>query len=179
MDTFGFGQRAGQIVQMAFVVKDMDAAIDRWVRDCGVGPWYLLNSFTGPTQVYRGRPATADIRLAMSFAGHMNIELIQPKDDHPSVFKEIVERRGFGFHHVGIAVHDVESERARLEILGYRLAFEAPVPSGGSVVYMGKDDLEPGFVELIPATPGFDEMFTRFWRSTIGWDGSHPVRPFT
>ncbi len=83
MTTFGFGQRVGQIVQLAYVVEDIDAAIGWWVRDCRVGPWFLLESFTGPGQRYRGQPATADIKLAMSFAGHMNIELIQPKDDHP------------------------------------------------------------------------------------------------
>jgi hypothetical protein len=52
------------------------------------------------------------------------------------------------------------------------------VPSGGTVIYLANDDLEPGFIELIPATPGFDEMFTRFWRTTVGWNGEDPVRPF-
>jgi hypothetical protein len=101
----GFGQRVGQIVQMAYVVEDIHAAMDLWVRDCGVGPWFLLESFTGPEQRYRGQPATADIKLAMSFAGHMNIE-------------------------------------------------------------------------LIPATSGMDDMFTRLWRATVDWNRKDPVRPF-
>ena len=33
MKTFGFGQKAGQIVQTAYVVPDMRAAIDWWVAD--------------------------------------------------------------------------------------------------------------------------------------------------
>ena len=36
----------------------------------------------------------------------------------------------------------------------------------------------PGFVELIPATPGMDEMFTRYWRASVDWDGAQPIRPF-
>ena len=112
MTTLGFGQSVGQIVQMAYVVEDMRAAIDWWVRDCHVGPWFLIERFSGPGQLYRGRPATAAISLAMSFAGHMNIELLQPLDDQPSVFKEVVDRRGYGFHHVGIAAGDVDIERA-------------------------------------------------------------------
>lgn len=178
MDTFGFGQSVGQLVQMAYVVQDIDAAIERWVRDYRVGPWHLLDSFTGPDQIYRGAPTTADIRLAMSFSGHMNIELIQPKDANPSVYKEVIDRRGYGFHHVGFAVRDVAAQRERLESRGYQTAFEASVPSGGTVIYLANDGLEPGFVELIPATPGFDEMFTRFWRTTVGWNGEDPVRPF-
>ena len=82
MKELGFGQTIGQIVQMAYVVEDIRAAMDLWIHDCGVGPWFLLESFTGPEQRYRGQPVTADIKLAMSFAGHMNIELIQPRDNH-------------------------------------------------------------------------------------------------
>jgi len=77
--TLGFGQKIGQIMQMAYVVEDMETAIQWWLRDCAVGPWFLLESFSGAEQRYRGEPSRADVRLAMSFAGHMNIELIQPR----------------------------------------------------------------------------------------------------
>jgi len=176
--TFGFGQQIGQVVQMAYVVPDMEAAIDWWVRDCRVGPWFLLESFTGPDHRYRGEPATADIRLAMSFAGHMNIELIQPKDAKPSVYKDVIDRRGYGFHHVGIGVADVDTERVAYEARGYVTAFEAPVPSGGSVYYMEGREADAGLIELIPATAGMDDMFTRFWNASLGWDGRDPIRPF-
>lgn len=180
MKTLGFGQRTGQIVQMAYVVKDIRASMDWWIRDCRVGPWFLLDSYsaTGAEQRYRGAPSKADVSVAMAFAGHMQIELIQPKDDHPSVFKEIVDRRGYGFHHVGIAVDDVESECAAYERCNYRVACWAPVPSGGAVYYMDDGRNEPGFIELIPATPGMDDMFTRYWRAAVDWRGEDPIRPF-
>lgn len=178
MHTLGFGQKIGQIMQMAYVVEDIHAAIEWWVRDCHVGPWFLLDSFTGPQQRYRGRPATADVKIAMSFAGHMNIELIQPKDNEPSVYRELIEKRGYGFHHVGIAVADADLERAAYEARGYTTAFETPVPSGGTVYYLTDGRLDPGFVELIPATAGADEMFTRYWKASIDWTGEAPIRPF-
>jgi hypothetical protein len=49
MKELGFGQSVGQIVQMAYVVEDIRAAMDLWIRDCGVGPWFLLETFTGPS----------------------------------------------------------------------------------------------------------------------------------
>jgi hypothetical protein len=179
MKTFGFGQRSGQIVQTAYVVQDMRAAIDWWVHDGRVGPWFLLDSFTGPEQRYRGEPTKADVAIAMSFAGHMMIELIQPKDAEPSVYQETIRQRGYGFHHVGIAVEDVEVERAAYAKRGYHVAFSTPVPSGGNVYYMGDGPNAPGFVELIPASTGMDEMFTRYWRASLDWDGRDPVREFT
>lgn len=178
MKTLGFGQNTGQIVQMAYVVKDIRASIDWWIRDSRVGPWFLLDSFTGPGQVYRGKPATSDVSIAMAFAGHMQIELIQPKDNEPSVYKDLIDKRGYGFHHVGIGVEDVEAECAAYEQRGYQVAFRAPVPSGGAVYYMDDGRNDPGFVELIPATPGMDEMFTKYWRASVDWRGDNPVRPF-
>ena len=176
--TFGFGQRAGQVVQTAYVVQRIRPAIDWWINDGRAGPFFLLESFTSGEQRYRGQPTTADVSIAMGFAGHMMIELIQPRDDKPSVYRETVQARGYGFHHLGIAFEDVEAERFKYEGRGYHVAFSAPVPSGGTVYYMGEGAGAPGFVELIPATSGMDEMFTRYWQASVDWDGKDPIRPF-
>jgi len=178
MGEVGFGQPDDGIIQMAYVVPDLRAAIAHWTGTLRVGPWFVLEHFTGDDPVYRGQPSKAQVALAMSFCGHMNLELIQPKNDAPSVYRELIERRGYGFHHVGIAVSDVEAERAAYERRGYTTVFEAPVPSGGSVVYLEGRHFDPGLIELIPATAGMDEMFTRFWRAAAGWTGQDPIRPF-
>jgi hypothetical protein len=178
MPMLGFGQPVGQIVQTAYVVPDIRAGIEWWVADGRVGPWFLLESFTGPEQRYRGEPTRADVAIAMSFSGHMMIELIQPKDSEPSVYQETIRNRGYGFHHIGLAVTDVEVERAAYQKRGYHVAFSTPVPSGGTVYYMGDGHNAPGFIELIPATSGMDEMFTRYWRASVDWDGRDSVRPF-
>lgn len=174
----GFGQRVGGIVQMAYVVENMEAAIDWWVRDTRTGPWFLLESFTGPSHVYRGAPSQADVRIAMAFAGHMQIELIQPKDESPSVYREAIERRGYGFHHVGIACEDVDVEAKAYVSRGYDVAFTADVPTGSHVIYLDGGPQLSHFVELIPSTPGMDEAFTAFFKASLDWDGRDPIRPF-
>ena len=178
MADFGFGQPRGGVVQMAYVVPDVRAAIASWVADLGVGPWFLLEHFTGVDAVYRGQPSQADVAIAMAFAGHVQIELIQPLDDAPSVYRETVEARGYGFHHVGLATDDVAAAVAGREAAGATVAFRAGVPTGGTVVYLDGGPALPGFVELIESTAGMDDMFTRYWRASVDWDGSDPVRPF-
>ncbi len=168
----------GQIIQMAYVVEDMRAAIDWWVRDAKTGPWFLLDHFWAADQVYCDEASKADVAIAMAFAGHMNIELIQPLDDHPSVYRDIINTRGYGFHHVGIAVPDVDAALPDYLQRGYALAFRADVPSGGRVAYLDDGSNLPGMVELIPATPGMDALFTDFWQASVDWDGANPVRPF-
>ena len=178
MADLGFGQSYGGIMQMAYVVADLDAAIDHWVRDLNVGPWFVLDRWTGDHPVYRGAPATGAVRLAMSFAGHMNVELIQPLDDEPSVYREGIERRGHGFHHFGIACRDIDAGIADYRERGYELAFRAGVPTGGDVAYLDGGAAQPGYVELINANAGMDAAFTGFWQATRNWDGRDPMRPF-
>ena len=175
----GFGQPLGGVAQTAFVVENLEAAIAHWVADCGAGPFFLLESFINPRQTYRGEQSRADIRLAMGFAGHMLIELIQPKDTNPSVYKETIDLRGYGFHHLGIACEDVDAALPGYRARGYTEVFRAAVRTGGEVVYLD-DGTGPqrGFIELLPVSPGMDETFNRFWRASQDWDGDQPVRSF-
>src|SRR5208282_5664144 len=112
-----FGQPDDGIIQSAYVVKDIRESINHWVRDLKVGPWFLIEHFQGEDAKYRGGPSNADSALAMSFAGHMMIELIQQYNDAPSVYRETIDKRGYGFHHWGVATsnfdRDVERYRAQ------------------------------------------------------------------
>ncbi len=177
MGDFAFGGPRGGIIQTAFVVQDIQQAMASWISDCHVGPWFLLGHFSGEHPVYRGGPSRADVAIAMAFAGHMQIELIQPNDDHPSVYKETIDGRGYGFHHLGRATGTIDADIAALEARGYSLAFRAGVPTGGDVAYLDHPGYS-GFLELITATPGMEETFTRFWRASVDWDGRDPVRSF-
>ncbi len=178
MASLDFGQPEGGIIQMAYVVADIDVAIQQWVQDLNVGPWFLLDRFTGDDPVYRGGPSLGAVSLAMAFAGHMQIELLQVLDDHPSVYKEAIDRQGYGFHHHGVGSRDFEGDVARYEDRGYELAFRAGVPTGGSVAYMDSKGVLPGFVELIELGEVMEQTFTRFYAASLSWDGTDPVRPF-
>lgn len=178
MTSFDFGQPDDGIMQMAYIVPDIQAAMRSWSADMRVGPWFLLDHFSGDDPTYRGAPCHADVSLAMGFAGHMQIELIQPNDEHPSVYKETRDQRGWGFHHFGVGSRDFEGDIARYEAQGYELAFRAGVPTGGSVGYMDTKGQLPGMLELIEIGPMMEAVFTKFYRASLGWDGTDPVRPF-
>jgi len=149
-----------------------------WVKKLNVGPWFLLDSFAGIDAQYRGKPTDASVSLAMSFAGHMMVELIQEHGPAPSVYRETIDKRGYGFHHWGVATHDFDRSVSEYEAAGHDLAFFAKVPTGGRVGYMDTTRELPGMVELIELGAAFDEVFSRFYSATIGWDGSNPMRRF-
>ncbi len=178
MTRLDFGQPANGVMQMAYVVKDLRQAMQEWITKLNVGPWFVLEHFTGEHPIYRGRQSQADVAIAMSFAGHMNVELIQPNDNHASVYKEAIDARGYGFHHWGVATSSIDADIQRYEGMGMELAFRAGVPTGGDVAYMDSHGAMPGFVELIGTSELMERAFSRFYAATLGWDGSTPIRPF-
>ncbi len=178
MGQVNFGQPDNGVIQMAYVVEDIHQAIEAWVTKLNVGPWFLLDEFTGIEPVYRGQPSAASVMLAMSFAGHMMVELIQERRKAPSVYRETIEKRGYGFHHWGVATTDFDESLKKYEAAGYGTAFLARVPTGGRIAYMDTTRDLPGMVELIELGAAFDEVFGRFHRASVAWDGKDPMRPF-
>jgi hypothetical protein len=178
MGLVGFGQPDDGIIQMAYVVKDIRTAMAEWVSKLRVGPWFLLDRFTGEEPMYRGQPSKAEVSLAMAFAGHMNIELIQPNNDAPSVYREVIDAHGYGFHHWGLATSQFDRDVAGYRQAGHEIGFICRVPSGGRVAYLDTTRQLAGFVELIELGGAFEQVFGRFYRASIGWDGSEPVRSF-
>jgi hypothetical protein len=108
----------------------------------------------------------------------MNIELIAPNNDAPSVYREWIERHGYGFHHWGRATWHFDRDVERYRSAGHDLVFLAGVPTGGRVAYMDTTAHMPGYVELIELGGGFEPAFSKFYRASIGWDGQDPVRSF-
>jgi hypothetical protein len=160
-------------------VPDIRAAIAEWVGRLNTGPWFLLESFTGVNPAYRGKPSKAAITLAMSFAGHMNIELIQTRDSEPSVYREHIDRHGHGFHHWGVATAAFAADVKRYEAMGMELAFRCGVPTGGEVAYFDTRGALPGFVELIQTSQGMERAFAHFYGAALAWDGkTDPIRSF-
>ena len=130
--------------------------------------------FTGERGTYRGAPGEVDVALAMAYAGHMLVELIPPHDDRPSVYREAIERSGYGFHHFGIGTLDYDADLARHLEQGHELAFEAWVPTGGQVGYVDTTAELPGYVELIEMDAATDAAFTRFYAAVAGL-GTGPI----
>lgn len=178
MALLGFGQPQTGIFQMAYVVEDIHEAMRRWADELQAGPWHLLPAFAGVEPFYRGAPTEAEVALAMGFAGHMCIELIQPLDDQPSVWREGAERNGWGFHHFGVGTLAYDADLRRHLDAGHDVAFEAKVPTGGRVAYVDTTRELPGYVELVEMDDATDAAFSRFYAASVGWDGTDPVRSF-
>ena len=157
---FGFGQPMNGIVQLGFVVRDLEAAMDEFGTRLRIGPWTVFRNFAGDDPRYHGAPTQATAHVALGFCGHLQYELIEPADDLPSVHRDLIVDTGYGFHHFGRATTTFDADVAALNAQGYATAFSASVGPGSRVAYFDTRDVLPGMTELLESGPGLDSAFT-------------------
>lgn len=164
---FDFGQPVDGIIQTAFVVEDVDASIAEFSSRLGVGPWTVIRGAGGGGARYRGEPSLSRAHLAFGFAGHMQFELVQPTDALPSVYRDVIEQRGYGFHHFGYAVSEFDEAVDAMLAQGYELALSHTNPAG-RVAQFDTRDILPGFTELLEATDMLNSGLTAMYRASVG-----------
>jgi hypothetical protein len=151
------------IVQIAFVVPDLDSAMAGFGARLRVGPWTVLRDFAGDDPRYYGEPTQARAHVALGFGGHMQYELIEPADDLPSVHRDVIAERGYGFHHFGRATTSFDADVAAMTAAGYPIAFSASVGPQARVAYFDTRDVLPGMTELLEAGPSLNSTFTSMY----------------
>ena len=168
-------QPLGSVRQLAYVVRDLDAALKYWTEVLHVGPFFLFENFVLGDQTYRGNPSNVDLTLALGNSGDLQIELIIQNNDEPSVYKEFLDAGKVGVHHFGLMPDDYAAECAKYRDLGHEAAFEATV-GGADLVYFDTVDSVGHFIELWDNNPVFKDLFLEIENAAKGWDGKDPIR---
>ncbi len=176
MPLLNFGQPFDGVIQMAYVVPNLRKAMTEWTERLKMGPWFLFSPFKPVTQSYRGKPTAVSVSIGMAYAGHMQFELIEQHNDAPSVYRDGVNQRGYGFHHWGVSAMDFDRSLALFQAKGYDAVFTLKPDPNTRLAYMDTTADLPGFVELIETTAATETLFTMMYQAALGWDGKDPVR---
>jgi hypothetical protein len=168
--------KLGKVIQYADTVPDLDLAMRHYTEVLRIGPWFKRGPFVPGKGLYRGEPARSRFSLARAFSGDSMIELIEQHDNEPSIFREVIEARGYGFHHWAIPARDFEETTQRYQAQGFEVAFSDVLDTGARIRYMDAMRAIGGLVELVEATPAQLDRYTLFYVTSIGWDGADPVR---
>ena len=109
----------GQLFQIAFVVRDLDAALDRYTRILGGAPWriFTFSAAIHREAEYRGGPTDFSVQLALNGTSPQ-YELIEPQSGR-GIHQDWLDERGEGFHHVGVIVESLVEATARMAAGGY------------------------------------------------------------
>jgi catechol 2,3-dioxygenase-like lactoylglutathione lyase family enzyme len=173
----------GEIRQVAYLVPDIEAAMDHWARVLGVGPWYYNPKVPIRNYHYRGERHEPHNSVALANAGGLQIELLQPRNDVPSMYRDFLRAGHQGVQHVAYWTEDFDADLARAEAAGFRVCMGGEVGENGRFVYF-EDRLASGTalpgttIELSEVAGPKGRLFKLIREAAVGWDGHDPVRPF-
>lgn len=112
----------GSIDQVAVVVRDLDASMERYVNEFGIGPWsvYTFSPDWIQGMTFRGNEQDYVMKLAITMVGNVMYELIEPVQG-PNSYEEFLNEHGEGLHHLGYFVDDIDTAIQQMEKAGYKL----------------------------------------------------------
>jgi hypothetical protein len=167
----------GDIRQNGYVVRDIEAAMKHWTEVLGIGPFFYFENAPVQNFCYRGEPSALFASIALANSGPLQVELIQQRNDAPSMYWDFLAAGNEGLQHIAYWTESFDQELDRLLAAGYRVgqSGESGGPDG-RFVYLDTGT-HPGtvveFSEISGAKGRFFEMIAAAARD---WDGSNPVR---
>ena len=132
------GNRA--VAQIAIVVRDLEKAVEVYSRLLGMEKPNIIISeeFDFAQTEYHGEPSQARVRMAFFNLGQVSLELMQPVGE-PSAWKDVLDKRGEGLHHIAFLVDDTDAALQYLDAQGMPMIQQGQY-TGGQYTYV---DSEP------------------------------------
>jgi len=103
----------GHVVQVGWVVKDLDRVVDYWER-LGLNNVHRDGLREFPDIIYHGKKGPLTVKTAYGRIGGVQIEWIEPVKGQ-GVYEEFLRKHGEGVHHLSFAVASPEQFDAQIK----------------------------------------------------------------
>jgi catechol 2,3-dioxygenase-like lactoylglutathione lyase family enzyme len=167
----------GPIRQNGYVVRDIEAALDHWTQVLGVGPFFYFERAPIADFRFRGETSELEVSIALANSGDLQIELIEPRNDAPSMYRDFLAAGREGLQHVAFWTEDFDAGLEAAISRGYRVAQsgQSGGPDGRFVYF--EEEAHPGTViELSEVSGAKGRFFAHIRAQEVSWDGTDPVR---
>ena len=166
----------GEMRQVGIVVRDIEAAMDHWIRVCGVGPWFYVDKLVVTDFKYRGKKHDdLHVSIALANSGDIQLELIQQRCETPSMYRKFLETGNEGMQHWSSWPVDYDDRLQRALANGYRIGQEGDSPRG-RFVYLLQEGHPGTVIEMADMTDARRRIFDGVREAAVDWDGSDPIR---
>jgi methylmalonyl-CoA/ethylmalonyl-CoA epimerase len=124
------------VTQVGLVVKDIEHSIDMFCDVFGLPRPNVIvtDEYELSKTQYHGQPSLARAKLAFFDFGQVQLELIEPGPE-PSTWKEVLDEKGEGIHHIAFQIKGTDKVVAYLEGKGIPLVQQGHY-TGGMYSYM-------------------------------------------
>ena len=125
---------------IGIIVRDLEKSIE-FYRSLGAGQFHSNKPVQRIERKWLGKLVPLDIVNVIARSarlGSVDIELLQPFEGE-SVWRNFLETKGEGMHHIGFLVDDIEKEEVKLVKEGCTVVLRSRFKNGGlDYVDMGK-----------------------------------------
>ena len=167
----------GPVRQNGYVVSDIQTAMDHWIKVMGVGPWYYIDRVKTDYFRHRGRDSGIEMSIALANSGNLQIELIQQRNDAPSMYREFLAAGREGLQHMSFWTTDYQALYDRALTLGYKVGHEGQIGGEKGRFAYFDTEIHPGTViEISDISGGKGRFFERIRQAAADWDGADPIR---
>jgi len=163
--------------QIAYFAADIEAAVRRHAQTYGSGPFFMAPPTTA-VGTYRGQETEFVSRYCCGQWGDVMVEFVHSSGE-PTILDEFYRQgKGRGVHHIALIVDDLDEEIARLDALGYPVAFLG-FPKGAPDFRFAFIDTTADFghfVEIYPSHPSLLNTYARVKDASLNFDGKDVFR---
>lgn len=137
------------VAQIAIVVRDIEAAAERYSKVFGIAKPNIIitDEYDKAQTLYRGEASHAQAKLAFIKFGQVELELIEPIGE-PSVWKDVLDQRGEGVHHIAFWVPDSDGAVKYLDSHGAPMIQQGQF-TGGMYTYVDSEPVLGVMLELL------------------------------
>ena len=168
----------GEIRQLGYVVPDIEAAMDYWSKTLGVGPWFYNPKVPIVNYTYRGESHQPHNSVALANSGYVQVELIQTRNDVPSMYRDFQQAGRTGLQHIAYWTDNYDADLERLLKQGFKPVMSGEVGERGRFIYFDTEYHPGTVIELSEVAGPKGRMFDLIREASEGWDGQDSVRPF-
>jgi hypothetical protein len=166
----------GKIAQIGYVVRDIDASMEHWLQR-GVGPWFYVDRVQTDYFLYRGVESDMEMSVAVANSGDIQIELIQQRNDAPSVYKDFLDAGREGMQHIAYWTNNFEALYDKALSLGYKVAQEGSIGGDqGRFAYLDTEHDQGTVIEISDISGPKGQFFSFIRDVATDWDGADPIR---
>lgn len=167
----------GAVRQNGYVVKDIERAMRHWIDVMGVGPWFYIEKVQTDWFTCRGQPSPVEMSIALANSGDLQIELIQQRNDAPSLYKEFIDAGHEGLQHMSYWTDRYQDVYDRALAAGYVVGHEGQIGGErGRFAYFDTQAHPGTVVEISDISGRKGPLFEHIRQTAANWDGSDPIR---
>jgi hypothetical protein len=167
----------GKVCQNGYVVRDILSAMKFWTEVQRVGPFFYIPKVKTDWFRYRGVDSEVEMSSALANSGDLQIELIQQRNEAPSMYLDFLRAHGEGLQHMSYWTSDYQALYDLAIASGFVVGHEGQIGGPkGRFAYFETAGHAGTVVEISDISGSKGRFFGHIRKVAENWDGRDPVR---